>query len=121
MPDYVLSLRQLVAEGKSLEKAAAAVGVSRTTAHKMLDRWGMAGKKRRTCPRLSEEKRARMATLLAAGYSQREIARQIGCDHRTVARYSNNVSFADCRPRRCCSCGYRITSSECLICLARVA
>ncbi|WP_145093193.1 MULTISPECIES: helix-turn-helix domain-containing protein [Rosistilla] len=121
MPEFVLSLRQLVASGTSIESAAASVGVSKSTAHRMLQLWGMGGKKRRLNRRLSDEQRQKIGELLSIGLSHREVSRRVACDHRTVARYSDVVSYSFCRPRRCCSCGYRVTTSECLVCLARVA
>jgi transposase len=115
MPDNVQTLLQWLADGKTLEQAARQIGVSRTTAYRLVQRFGRDAV-RRTKPPLSPETRARIRELRVGGKSIRATARMLRVSRYSVRKWSrlNEPSSS-----RCQGCGGRTTVVPCPVCEAR--
>jgi transposase len=103
----------MLASGQSLEAAGLAVGISKSSAHRWIERYGMdAVGGRRVKPRLTAEQRDRIHNMRRRGNSVSKTARTAGTSRDTVRRIAamERPSF------RCPTCGGRVLEARCLAC-----
>lgn len=113
-------LRRLLARGATIRSAAAALGVPKTTAHRLAQRHKMP----RRSHRLSAAKERQIARLARQGaYGVRRIAQETGVSPyavytRLIARlrkFLGDAQHGPCAPWRC-SCGLKLVIRQCVRC-----
>lgn len=112
MPTFLPMLRELLASGQTLTTAGAYLGISRSSAHRWIDRYGMDADSRRTKPRVPPDDRARIQALVARGTSTRAVANRFGIARSTVRQIVDQPPAAF----RCPTCGGKSLVSPCRVC-----
>lgn len=112
MPTFLPTLRELLASGHTLAAAGSYLGLSKSSAHRWIDRYGMDADSRRTKPRIPPEDRARIQSLIGRGTSARATAKEIGVARSTVRQ----IAAAPPAANRCPKCGAKSLLSNCLPC-----
>lgn len=122
MDRLLAELCELVQSGCSIEAAGKQLGVSKSTAYKMLVTIDIP--RRRFRPTTPEERSRIRTTLVRTQLSRREIGRKFQRSASTVQRLANAmVGKVDSRrlrtPRRCPLCGRSVIQWPCVACRVR--
>lgn len=115
MPKCFPKLAELVYAGATLDAAARKCGISRTHAHRLIQRFGTDAR-RRTKPRLLPETRARIRRLRKQGLSITRTAAELAVSRDSVRRHG---AMDDPNEYRCGGCGGKTTIRPCAVCEAR--
>lgn len=110
LPSFLPELKRLLAAGATLELAGQAVGISRSAAHRWIDRYGMDAKRRRRT-RISPETKQTIRELRRAGHSIAAVAVLTGVSRDSVTRYQVAPQTFRCR-----QCGGLNIAAHCRRC-----
>jgi predicted DNA-binding protein (UPF0251 family) len=117
MLDRGVVVVELVLAGQTLAEAGRAVGISQTSAWRIVAAAGDIPRKKR--PRVSQSTVRQINHLLSAGLTAGQVAERLSVSKNTVLRYDCTRPRGKCTPRRCPGCGAKITQTPCLACMVK--